>query len=299
MISTMLRRRLRCVPYFQSHTSLTPSYFHWLPLHNDCIRYVIDGFPPLQVFRDWERPRWCGGRYARSLGRLLTLEEMLSMFHACTKMTILRYQPNSDSRGYPLNTVPSDSPGKEAQSRSDVVPRSAGCQIFTKSAQFILCPRSEWFPTYKLRICEIVTKISRQNHFRIRTLIFPSVQSLSESVHNHQRDIFRRRNVVACHHFACGIPELRSFFGSLWHCNQQVQLHNEHTMYRYLWPSMLIRRTVCKVRMHCKSSGYVIARATKQRNPCKSLKASWINAYYVSQCTTDASRFRYRKQCVN
>jgi hypothetical protein len=36
--------------------------------------------------------------------------------------------------------------------------------------------RDQWFPTYKLRICEIWKKISRQNHFSIRTLIFPSVK---------------------------------------------------------------------------------------------------------------------------
>jgi hypothetical protein len=30
--------------------------------------------------------------------------------------------------------------------------------------------RDQWYPTYKLRICEIWTKISRQNHFGIRTL---------------------------------------------------------------------------------------------------------------------------------
>jgi hypothetical protein len=53
--------------------------------------------------------------------------------------------------------------------------------------------RDQWCPTYNLRICEIWTKISRQNHFSIRTLIFPSRQSLSESVHYHQRDIFRKK----------------------------------------------------------------------------------------------------------
>jgi hypothetical protein len=37
------------------------------------------------------------------------------------------------------------------------------------------------------------SKIPRQNHFRIRTLIFPSGQSLSNSVHYHQRDIFRKK----------------------------------------------------------------------------------------------------------
>jgi hypothetical protein len=36
-------------------------------------------------------------------------------------------------------------------------------------------------------------KIPRQNNFRIRTLIFPSMQSLSDSVHYHQRDIFRKK----------------------------------------------------------------------------------------------------------
>jgi hypothetical protein len=53
--------------------------------------------------------------------------------------------------------------------------------------------RDQWFPMYKLRIYEIWTKISRQNHFGIRTLIFLSMQSLSESVHYHQRDIFRKK----------------------------------------------------------------------------------------------------------
>jgi hypothetical protein len=33
--------------------------------------------------------------------------------------------------------------------------------------------RDQWFPTYKLRICQIWTKISHQNHFSIHTLIFP------------------------------------------------------------------------------------------------------------------------------
>jgi hypothetical protein len=32
-----------------------------------------------------------------------------------------------------------------------------------------------------------------KNHFSIRTLIFPSVQSLSDSVYYHQRDIFRKK----------------------------------------------------------------------------------------------------------
>jgi hypothetical protein len=62
------------------------------------------------------------------------------------------------------------------------------CTIFL--CIFIPCPR---FPTYKLRICEIWTKISRQNHFSIRKLIFPSVQSLFESVHYHQCDIFHKK----------------------------------------------------------------------------------------------------------
>jgi hypothetical protein len=47
---------------------------------------------------------------------------------------------------------------------------------------------------YKLWICEIWTKISRQNHFSMRTLIFPSGQSLSESMHYYQRDIFRLKH---------------------------------------------------------------------------------------------------------
>jgi hypothetical protein len=54
--------------------------------------------------------------------------------------------------------------------------------------------RDQWFSTYKLRICEIRTKISRQNHFWIRTLIFHSVQCLSDSVHYHQRDQFCKWN---------------------------------------------------------------------------------------------------------
>jgi hypothetical protein len=53
--------------------------------------------------------------------------------------------------------------------------------------------QDQWFPTDKLWICEIWEKISCQNHFRIRTLIFPSVQSLSESVHYHQCDIFSKK----------------------------------------------------------------------------------------------------------
>jgi hypothetical protein len=61
-------------------------------------------------------------------------------------------------------------------------------------AKFLSCyARDQWFPTYKLRICEIWTKLSHQNHFSIRTLIFPSGQSLSENVHYHQCDIFRKK----------------------------------------------------------------------------------------------------------
>jgi hypothetical protein len=46
----------------------------------------------------------------------------------------------------------------------------------------------------KLQICQIWAKIPHQNHFRIRTLIFPSVQSLSDRVHyHHQLDIFRKK----------------------------------------------------------------------------------------------------------
>jgi hypothetical protein len=53
-------------------------------------------------------------------------------------------------------------------------------------------PEISDFQTHKLRICEIWTKMSHQNH--LRTLIFPSGQSLSDSVHYHQCDIFREKN---------------------------------------------------------------------------------------------------------
>jgi hypothetical protein len=56
--------------------------------------------------------------------------------------------------------------------------------------------RDQWFLTYKLRICEIWASIHSQNHFRhvrIRTLIFPSMQSLSDIMHYCQRDIFRKK----------------------------------------------------------------------------------------------------------
>jgi hypothetical protein len=74
------------------------------------------------------------------------------------------------------------------------VARSSALVQWPGSARCLLShARDQWFPTYKLRICEIWKKISRQNHFRIRTLIFPSVQNLSASVHYHQRDIFRKK----------------------------------------------------------------------------------------------------------
>jgi hypothetical protein len=66
-------------------------------------------------------------------------------------------------------------------------PRPRGWHITLSHA------RDQWFPTYKLRICQIWAKIPLQNHFRIRTLIFPSVQSSSDSVHYRQRDIFRKK----------------------------------------------------------------------------------------------------------
>jgi hypothetical protein len=61
------------------------------------------------------------------------------------------------------------------------------------SSEILSHARDQRFPTYKLRICEIGAKIPRQNHFRIRTLIFPSVQCLSDSVHYHQRNKFRKK----------------------------------------------------------------------------------------------------------
>jgi hypothetical protein len=36
-------------------------------------------------------------------------------------------------------------------------------------------------------------KISRQDHFSISTLIFPSGQRSSETMYYHQRDIFRKK----------------------------------------------------------------------------------------------------------
>jgi hypothetical protein len=51
--------------------------------------------------------------------------------------------------------------------------------------------RDQWFPTPNLR--NLNKKLSRQDNFSMRTLIFPSVQSLSDSVHYHQRDIFRKK----------------------------------------------------------------------------------------------------------
>jgi hypothetical protein len=53
-------------------------------------------------------------------------------------------------------------------------------QIKSKYLSYAMYARDQWFLTYKLQICKIWTKISRQNHFSIRTLIFPSI------VHYHQ-----------------------------------------------------------------------------------------------------------------
>jgi hypothetical protein len=59
--------------------------------------------------------------------------------------------------------------------------------VWAKNWQDLLShARDQWYPTNKLRICEIWAKIPRQNHFKIRTLIFPSMQSSSDSVHHNQ-----------------------------------------------------------------------------------------------------------------
>jgi hypothetical protein len=73
----------------------------------------------------------------------------------------------------------------------------------------------QWFPTYKLRNCEIWAKIPRQNHFRIRTLIFSSMQSSSDSMHYHRCDIFRKKILwypgwyKNIRYNICGIPCIR------------------------------------------------------------------------------------------
>jgi hypothetical protein len=54
-------------------------------------------------------------------------------------------------------------------------------------------PEISDFQRTNSEFAKIRAKIPRQNHFRIRTLIFPSVQSLSDSVYYHQHDIFRKK----------------------------------------------------------------------------------------------------------
>jgi hypothetical protein len=74
----------------------------------------------------------------------------------------------------------------------DTMTRASAYNDAKPEMKYIPC-RDQRFPTYKLRICEIRAKIPRLNHFRIRTLIFPSVKSLSDSVHYHKCDIFRKK----------------------------------------------------------------------------------------------------------